>query len=76
MIDLNLWPWLERLSLMQKVAPELVPTKANYPTLFAYMNAMLQQPAVKACYFDAETHQKFAQSFIDGKPDYDLGLDL
>jgi len=75
MVDLMVWPWLERLGLLSSVAPDLIPSKATFPNLAAYIVAMLEVPAVKATIFDLDTHLKFVMSFKAGNPDYDLGLE-
>ena len=76
MIDLNIWPWIERLpGFMAKLAPELCPSESIYPNLYAWIQRMLKVPAVKATMFNAESHIRFSMSYINGKPDYDFGLD-
>jgi len=75
MIDFSIWPWFERLPLLSKTAPDTVPSASNFPKLFAWTQAMLEEPAVKATCFDLDTHLKFLLSSKAGKPNYDLGLD-
>lgn len=75
MVDMMLWPWFERIGLLEKSAPSVIPSKSTFPKVFAWTQAMLQQPAVKATYFDIDTHIKFYVSFKNGKADYDVGLE-
>ena len=75
MVDMMLWPWIERLGVFQRCVTALVPSESNFPILFAWTQAMLQQPAVKATCLDARTHLKFYLSYRDGKADYDVGLE-
>lgn len=75
LIDLNIWPWFERLILLENMAPELQPSESNHTAVFAWIKAMLQQPAVKATGFDAQTHSAFLKSYLNNKPNYDIGLE-
>eukprot|EP00916_Digyalum_oweni_P011515 GHVL01019164.1.p1 GENE.GHVL01019164.1~~GHVL01019164.1.p1 ORF type:complete len:217 (-),score=13.71 GHVL01019164.1:1240-1890(-) len=75
MIDFMLWPWFERIGLLKSAAPDLLPSATKFPKLFAWTQAMLQEPAVKATLFDLDTHMIFVQSSKDGKPNYDIGLE-
>ncbi|KAL8593225.1 hypothetical protein ACOMHN_009880 [Nucella lapillus] len=77
MIDLMMWPWFERLGLLQSASSSAIPSKTNLPRLFSWIQTMLQEPAVKATSFDTDTHLKFALSYFstEGNPNYDIGLE-
>ena len=74
-VDLMMWPWMERLPTFEWTAPEIVPSESSFPKLNAWCQLMRQVPAVKACAFTKEDHQRFNLSnFVNDKPDYDFVL--
>lgn len=76
--DLLVWPWFERLEAGRKSfagAAELV-TKEKFPLVFAWMERMLTQEAVKAVAVSTEAHLQFIDS-MKGEHNYDiLGRDI
>ncbi|XP_050399462.1 glutathione S-transferase omega-1 isoform X1 [Patella vulgata] len=72
MVDFALWPWFERLELLEEKGFKL--TEAEFPNLSAWVKTMYQLPAVKATMFDKESHMRFLTSYREGNPDYDFGL--
>lgn len=75
MVDMMMWPWFERIGVMQTVAPSLVPSQTAFPKLFSWMQAMFEEPAIKATCFDVDSHTKFVAGHLQGKADYDIGLE-
>ncbi|XP_035680455.1 glutathione S-transferase omega-1-like [Branchiostoma floridae] len=71
-LDYNLWPWFERFSTIPNRSEEL--SERRVPRLTAWMERMLEQPAVKACHMPYELYSQFVTSFAAGDPDYDAGL--
>ncbi|XP_078688503.1 glutathione S-transferase omega-1-like isoform X5 [Branchiostoma floridae x Branchiostoma belcheri] len=72
-LDYNLWPWFERVCMLKGRGIELSVDK--FPKLTAWIDRMMEQPAVKACYFPPEIHHEFGKSWMAGTPDYDVGLE-
>lgn len=76
MIDFYIWPHLERIPALAKhkedvridVDPEQLPLLARWFT------AMYTVPAVKATMIDTDTHERFLQSYVEGKLDCDFGI--
>ncbi|XP_066288699.1 glutathione S-transferase omega-1-like [Branchiostoma lanceolatum] len=71
-LDYNLWPWFERFSMLKDRGVELQEKK--FPKLTAWKEHMLELPEVKACYFPPEVQEQFGKSWMEGTPDYDIGL--
>lgn len=69
MIDYMMWPWFERLEVL-----ELTQCLDGVPELKKWTQRMQEDPAVKACMHDKDTFKGFYQSYVAGKPDYDYGL--
>jgi glutathione S-transferase len=78
MVDYHVWPWFERLEMLEKLAAgiDLLP-KGRFPKLNSYIAHMKDVPAVKAALFPTDVHLKFFESYTkpDSKPDYDIGLE-
>jgi len=70
-----LWPWFERLPVVNMIVPETKITSSNYPRLATWIEHMYQLPAVKQTMFDVEYHAHFLKTLrVDKNPDYDYGL--
>ncbi|XP_041866470.1 glutathione S-transferase omega-1-like [Melanotaenia boesemani] len=69
MIDYMMWPFFERVELLEMKSP-----LEDTPELKKWIERMLQDPAVKASMYSADTYKAFYKTVADGKPDYDLGL--
>lgn len=69
MIDYMMWPWFERLELM-----ELKQCLGGTPELKKWTERMTEDAAVKACMHSVETYKAFYKSYQEGKPNYDYGL--
>jgi hypothetical protein len=67
------WPWLERLDVIQKLKNFTI-DKAKHAKLLAYIERMKQLPAVKECLISTEDHAAFYNGYLTGEPDYDLLL--
>lgn len=75
MADFMLWPWFERLPVVNAIVPETTITDSNFPRLSSWMRHMYELPAVKKTMFDKEHHAHFLKSLmVDKNPDYDYGL--
>eukprot|EP00058_Branchiostoma_floridae_P012248 XP_002597736.1 hypothetical protein BRAFLDRAFT_217360 [Branchiostoma floridae] len=66
-LDYSLWPWFERL-------PVLELEEAEFPKLFAWQAAMRDRPEVKMHAKDTPTHLQYLMSRKQGNPDPDAGL--
>jgi len=76
MVDYMIWPWLERLSAL-KLMKNLELDAQRFPKLIAYVNRMLELPAVKEVLIPAEVHVNFYKGYVAGEqPDYDSGIDI
>lgn len=75
MADFMLWPWFERLPVVNHIVPQTSVTPSNFPRLAEWIRNMYQLPAVQKTMFDMESHAHFLKSLqIDKNPDYDYGL--
>ncbi|XP_078607445.1 glutathione S-transferase omega-1-like [Branchiostoma floridae x Branchiostoma japonicum] len=72
-LDYNLWPWFERLPMLKSSGVELSVDK--FPQLTAWMDRMLELPAVKACSFSPEVHIQYGKTLMSGNSYYDMGLE-
>lgn len=75
MIDYMMWPWFERLVVLAETVPAVNWSETSFPRTYGWTKSMLADPAVKETFFDKETHVKFMASYLEGKPNYDIGLD-
>ncbi|EHB17854.1 Glutathione S-transferase omega-1 [Heterocephalus glaber] len=70
MIDYLIWPWFERLEVM-----ELQECVDKTPKLKLWMAAMREDPAVKALLLDRKIYQNFVRLYMENSPEaYDCGL--
>uniref|UniRef100_A0A8C1XKE6 Glutathione S-transferase omega n=1 Tax=Cyprinus carpio TaxID=7962 RepID=A0A8C1XKE6_CYPCA len=80
MIDYMMWPWFERMEMM-----DLNNTHADNffilsscldgtPQLKKWTEHMLEDPPVKATVFSTDNYKVFYKSYMEGTPDYDYGL--
>lgn len=75
MADFMLWPWFERLPVVNRIVPETAITPANFPHLNRWIEYMFKLPAVQNTMFDVDAHAHFLKTLrIDNNPDYDYGL--
>ena len=75
MVDFMLWPWFERLPLLNYVIPETTISPSEFPQLSSWVQHMYDQPAVKATMFDIEKHAYFIKTYREKRWDYDYGLE-
>ncbi|KAL7637624.1 UNVERIFIED_CONTAM: hypothetical protein RMT77_012353 [Armadillidium vulgare] len=76
MLDYAIFPWLERYPSARILFPDFVVfPKEKFPKLAKYYENMLQDDGVKAVIISPENHAKFFKSFLDGKANYNIGLD-
>ena len=69
-----MWPWFERLLVLQPVKP--VCDLDKFPAVSAWCAAMSEVPAVKECSYPVEMHLKFFEGYKAGNPDSQLiGID-
>lgn len=75
MADFMLWPWFERIPVVNAIVPETTITSSNFPLLASWIRHMYELPAVKKTMFDKESHAHFLKSLmVDKNPNYDYGL--
>jgi len=75
MADFMLWPWFERLPVVNAIVPETKITSSNFPRLTKWIAEMYKLPAVQKTLYDATAHAHFLKSLmVDKNPDYDYGL--
>lgn len=73
MLDYMIWPFVERLELMQHLdGDKFFLTAERYPLLVQYFADMLQDEAVKRTFLSGEIHHKFMLGHSQGKPEYEL----
>ncbi|KAJ3609887.1 hypothetical protein NHX12_021981 [Muraenolepis orangiensis] len=69
MIDYMMWPWFERLELL-----ELKHCMDGSPALQKWTECMLEDPTVKDTKHSLDTYKAFYKTYMEGKPNYDYGL--
>ena len=75
MVDFMLWPWFERLPVLNRVVQETAINHRNYPRLASWIEHMVSLPAVKETMFDADSHAHFLKTLrVDKNPNFDYGL--
>ncbi|XP_037075281.1 pyrimidodiazepine synthase-like isoform X2 [Pollicipes pollicipes] len=78
MLDLMIWPWMERFPAARKLGVttlpegEVPPPPPSIKNLHEWVMRMTQHPDVKKCLIATEHHMKFIMSSKTGKPDYDM----
>ena len=75
-VDFHFWPWFERIPMVFELnGLDLLPAK-TFPKLTAWVDRMMQHPAVRATFLDAKLHAEFVKPYATNSlPNYDLGLD-
>ncbi|KAL8597378.1 hypothetical protein ACOMHN_056141 [Nucella lapillus] len=74
-VDLMIWPWQERLTVLGKF-PQVDVTLSQFPCLQEWQALMAEEAAVKACAFTDQEHDAFTTAWKGGDPDcFDVGLD-
>ncbi|XP_045129964.1 pyrimidodiazepine synthase-like isoform X2 [Portunus trituberculatus] len=74
MLDYMIWPWMERLPVVEKFCDQAVLTENCYPKLFSWREEMQKDSAVKATCISPEVHYKYLLTSLSGFPDYDMEL--
>ena len=74
-IDFCIWPHLERLQVVAKLATEFTITEEEFPRMRRWIELITTVPAVKETIFPPEIHMKRWQQMKSGIFDYDLGLE-
>ncbi|KAL4234561.1 Glutathione S-transferase omega-1 [Mactra antiquata] len=75
MVDFMLWPWFERIGVVNAIVPATKITSEKFPRLSKWVEHMYQLPAVKMTMFDTDSHARFLTSLrVENNPDYDYGL--
>ncbi|XP_068597031.1 glutathione S-transferase omega-1-like [Brachionichthys hirsutus] len=69
MIDYLMWPWFERLDVL-----ELKNVIDCTSELKKWTERMFEDPTVQAKMHSVDTYRAFYKSYVDGKPDFDYGL--
>uniref|UniRef100_A0A8C1ZAT5 Glutathione S-transferase omega n=1 Tax=Cyprinus carpio TaxID=7962 RepID=A0A8C1ZAT5_CYPCA len=69
MIDYMMWPWFERMEMI-----DLKHCLDDTPRLNKWTEHMLEDPTVQATMFSTDTYKVFYKSYMEGNPDYDYGL--
>eukprot|EP00062_Callorhinchus_milii_P027780 gi/632991497/ref/XP_007884654.1/ PREDICTED: glutathione S-transferase omega-1-like [Callorhinchus milii] len=70
MVDYMAWPWFERLDSFS-----YLPFLEHTPALRTWMEAMSQEPAVRATAQDNEAYQGFLKLYLQGSSEAcDYGL--
>jgi len=74
-VDLMVWPWFERLPALAAARDNVFEFSGKkYPKLFAWTQAMLEDPAVKATTYSKELFVQFLKTVIAGAMTGDVGL--
>jgi len=73
-LDYMIWPWCERTDAFSFILGDKYEEmdKVRYNKLLEWKDSMKQDTAVKAILISGENHYKFRQSYVAGKPFYDM----
>ena len=71
MIDLHIWPWVERFPAVKELTGVDSLPQDRFPKLKQWTEDMIGHPTVKAVYLTKEQHCRFFKSYLDGNPEYD-----
>ncbi|XP_066984931.1 pyrimidodiazepine synthase-like isoform X1 [Macrobrachium rosenbergii] len=66
MLDYMIWPWAERICVLQEISGDKFLTEERYPVLMSWMELMMSDPPVAETYLPLEAHMYFISTF-DGK---------
>lgn len=70
-----IWPWLERLEVLERIRGFRVAEKGHVPKLLAYIERMKILPAVMALRLKPELHEQFFKDSKAGiEPKYDSAI--
>jgi len=75
LIDLAMWPHIERMVAMGTKIPQLKINGDSLPLFAAYIERMKSVPAIKDTMFTPETHMAFFDTIKQGSANYDYGLE-
>ena len=74
MLDVHLWPYLCRVGFIRDdTGIDGFPAK-TFPKLVEYEKTMWEHPAVKETSGTVERFKRFAITYFQGDPDFDLGI--
>jgi len=74
MIDLYMWPHMERLPVLARRDQRIAVDVESCPRLSAWYTAMYDVKAVKSLLVDHDTHDVFLKGWEAGNVDYDYGI--
>jgi glutathione S-transferase len=72
--DYMIWPWIERFEYLKQFRSVQIDPKIA-GKLQAYVDKMMELPAVKKTYQSPVVHKKFYDGYLSGKPNYDVHLE-
>jgi len=72
MLDYMMWPWMERLPLLNEKGFDINNERKQFPKLFSWIESMNSLKAVKDIQVPTEKQREFMASYKQGKPNYDL----
>lgn len=74
-LDMHVWPWFERMPMLEQLVGLKVLPEERFPMLNAWMKTMHNLPAVQATRFSDDLHLEFIKPMLaGGVPNYDAGL--
>jgi pyrimidodiazepine synthase len=71
MIDYMIWPWFERFPVLKNYEFDV----CKFPTLAGWIQSMKNLSVVQKVASSPESHERFYNSYLTGKIDYDFELE-
>lgn len=76
MVDYMIWPWIERLPMVQNLFSHTkIITNERYPNLINYIEAMMSDETIKTICISPEEHTKFMQFRLEGNFIFDFTME-
>ncbi|XP_068220330.1 pyrimidodiazepine synthase-like isoform X2 [Palaemon carinicauda] len=63
MLDYMIWPWAERICVLQEISGDVFLTEERYPTIISWTSSMCEDPVIKAVIIPAQVYKHYWQTF-------------
>lgn len=71
MIDIHIYPWVERFPMVEALAGIDILTDGRFPKLKQWAEDMQATSMVQDSFLTPEQHIRFAKSYMSGNTEYD-----
>ncbi|XP_064113035.1 pyrimidodiazepine synthase-like isoform X2 [Macrobrachium nipponense] len=63
MLDYMIWPWAERICVLQEISGDKFLTEESYPALISWTSSMCEDPVTKALLIPSEVYKHYWKTF-------------